>query len=207
VTTILLIRHAVHDEFGQVLSGRREGIPLSPEGLAQARALACNVADRGVTAVHSSPVQRARETAQEIASACGCAMEVSDALDEIDFGGWSGRRFADLAGDPRWEQWNTARETASPPGGESMKAAQMRVFRHLLATSEQYPSGTVVMVTHCDIVRAAVCAVLDLSLDRILSFDVDPGTITRISVTGGRQRLVSLNGAPYDVPILEHRRS
>jgi probable phosphoglycerate mutase len=191
--TILLIRHAAHGHLGDVLSGRQEGIPLAPEGVRQAAALARRLSAAPPDAVQASPVQRAQETAQAIAAECGREVETVAALDEIDFGEWTGRRFAELDGDPAWSRWNTARAEAEAPGGESMAAAQERAMAHLRGAAERHAGGTVAMVTHCDIIRAIVAAVLGLSLDRILRFDVSPATISRIAAGEWGERLMTLN--------------
>lgn len=176
-----------------MLSGRQEGIPLAPEGTSQAAALARLLSATPPDAVQASPVQRAQETARAIAAECGREVETVAALDEIDFGEWTGRRFAELDGDPAWERWNTARAAAEVPGGESMAAAQQRAVVHLRETARRHPGGTVAMVTHCDIIRAIVAAVLGLSLDRILRFDVGPATISRIAAGEWGERLMTLN--------------
>ena len=122
--TILLIRHAAHGHLGSILSGRTAGIPLTEAGVAQARALAVRLADAAPDIVQASPVQRAQETAAAIASTCKRSVETVAALDEIDFGEWTGRAFDDLAGGDAWDAWNSRRSEATPPGGESMAAAQ-----------------------------------------------------------------------------------
>lgn len=192
--TILLIRHAAHGQLGQVLSGRTPNLPLVDAGRQQARTLALRVAaQHDLAAVQSGPLRRARETAAEIAGACGLPVQVIDALHEIDFGAWTARHFSELADDPLWQQWNSQRSTATAPDGESMVAAQERVLRHIRACPDTYPDQVVAMVTHCDIIRAAVSGVLGLSLDRILGFDVDPASVTRIIAGDGGERLISLN--------------
>jgi probable phosphoglycerate mutase len=189
----LLIRHAAHGHIGTTLSGRSEGLPLTADGRRQAQRLARLLASRPADAVHSSPVQRARETAAAIAGECGREVEAVEALDEIDFGDWTGRRFAELAGDPAWTRWNTMRSQATPPGGESMAAAQRRALRHLRETARRFTDGTVAMVTHCDIIRAIVAAVLGLSLDQILRFDCDPASVSRIAIGDWGEKVLTLN--------------
>jgi probable phosphoglycerate mutase len=192
-TTILLVRHAAHGDLGSVLSGRREGIPLSAEGAVQARELGRRIAAAPPDAIHASPVQRAQETAGALADACGRDVQTVAALDEIDFGEWTGRSFADLSGDPAWDYWNSHRSEAQAPGGESMAGAQKRALDHVLDVAARFAGGTVAMVTHCDIIRAIVAAVLGLSLDRILRFDVGPASVSRLAAGDWGARMMSLN--------------
>ncbi|MDZ4308105.1 histidine phosphatase family protein [Allopontixanthobacter sp.] len=118
--TILLIRHAAHAHLGQVLSGRTAGGQLTFEGVKQAQQLARHLAHETITEVHTSPVLRARETAQELAATLGTDARIDDAFNEVDFGEWTGRSFGDLARDSRWRMWNGNRAQARAPDGESM---------------------------------------------------------------------------------------
>lgn len=192
--TILLIRHAAHGHLGAILSGRTAGIPLSDEGRRQAEGLRAALGALPLDLVQSSPIQRARETAAGIAG--DRPIEIVEALDEIDFGDWTGRRFDSLEGDPEWTRWNTLRSQACPPGGESMVQAQQRALDHLRTAAARHPGQTVAMVTHCDVIRALVAGVLGLSLDHILRFDVDPASVTRVVAGEWGERLVSLNERP-----------
>jgi broad specificity phosphatase PhoE len=151
------------------------------------------VAAEDIAAIEASPLRRTQETAAEIAAACGLGVHTQEALNELDFGEWTSRRFVELVGDPDWENWNSRRSAAAPPKGESMIDAQKRVMRHIRDCPRRYPDGIVAMVTHCDIIRAVVAAVLGLSLDHILQFDVEPASVSRIVVGDWGARLLSLN--------------
>src|SRR5215218_4462404 len=122
---LFLARHAQHSEVGRVLSGR-SGIALSGEGREQSRRLAGLCARRGIREIQSSPTPRACQTAELIADALALSVERIDALDEVDFGGWAGRSFAELDQDPLWALWNSERDRHTPPGGESMAIAVQR---------------------------------------------------------------------------------
>jgi len=191
--TILLVRHAAHSQLGRVLSGRVGEVPLSEAGCAQAQRLARRLGGERIDALHTSPVRRAGETAQALGAALGLAPQVAEALDEIDFGAWSGRSFADLEGDPDWQAWNAQRGTALPPGGESMAMVEARVLAHIRAVARRMAGAVVAMVSHADVIRAGVAGILGLSLDRVLAFDVDPASVTRIVAGDWGERLVSLN--------------
>lgn len=168
-------------------------MPLTSRGVEQAQSLARRLLANPPDAIHSSPVQRARETARAIGEACEREVEIAGALDEVDFGDWTGRAFAELEGDEAWRLWNERRSDASAPGGESMSAARDRALRHVHQAAALHAGGTVVMVTHCDIIRALVAAILGLSLDRILQFDVGPASISRIAAGPWGARLKTLN--------------
>ncbi len=191
--TVLLARHGSHGEIGHVLSGRSD-IALSDTGRAEAARLAARLAGVTLGAVHSSPRRRATETAAAVAEGRDLDVLCVDALDEIDFGGWSGRSFAALEDEAEWLRWNAARGSAAIPGGETMIAASRRAVRHI---DELGPDGaTILCVSHCDVIRGVVAHYLGLALDRILSFDIDPGSLSALAIWPGGGRVASLKERP-----------
>lgn len=191
--TILLVRHAAHSQLDRVLSGRSGDVPLSEAGRAQAQRLAQRLGSERLDAVHTSPVRRARDTAQAIAAVANVPEDVAAPLDEVDFGAWSGKRFAELEADPLWHAWNERRSQTVPPGGEAMPAVQQRVLDYLRNVAQEASGRVVAMVSHADVIRAGVAGILGLSLDRVLSFDIDPASVTRIVAGRWGERVMSLN--------------
>ncbi|MBW8784840.1 MAG: histidine phosphatase family protein [Novosphingobium sp.] len=192
--TILLIRHAAHAHLGTILSGRTPGISLSREGESQAARLARQLEGVAIHLLQTSPVQRARETAAAIAASHpGLVAESVPALDEVDFGEWSGRAFIELAADPQWGTWNRDRANATAPRGESMAQAQQRAWSHVEAVALAQSGRTIAMISHCDIIRAVVARVLGLTMDAVLRFDIDPASVSRLAVGAWGAKVLSLN--------------
>ncbi len=193
VLTLLLVRHASHGLLGRVLAGRMPGVNLSEAGRAEATRLAEGLAGRGIRRVLSSPLERTRATAGLVAGRTGCPVEIADEINEIDCGAWTGATFETLAADPRREAWNRSRSTASAPGGESMAAVQARAMGLVQRLAARDHDDTVVLVSHADVVKAIVCDVLGLSLDRHDHLAVDPASVTTLHVWRDYARLVRLN--------------
>jgi broad specificity phosphatase PhoE len=190
-TSVFLVRHGAHAEFGRVLTGRRAGVPLTAEGRAQAAAVADRLVREDIRAVHTSPRERAVETASIIADRLGVAVEIVDALDEIDFGRWGGRDFASLTEDPDWQAWNERRGSAPTPGGETMASAVSRAAGHV--ASLMGSGGGVVCVSHCDIIRGLIADIIGLPLDNLLRFDIDTASLSTLVVGDWGRRVISLN--------------
>jgi len=187
---IYLARHGRHAEVGRVLSGRSP-IALDAEGRAEAEALAERLGHEALASIHSSPRLRALETAEPLARRQGLEARIAPELDEVDFGLFSGRSFADLDGDADWRRWNAERDTFRCPGGATMVEASARALDFLRALPpEETPA---LCVSHCDIIRGVVASVLGLTFDRIFAFDCAPGSLTRIAFDGEQARLLSLN--------------
>ena len=172
-----------------MLSGRGGG-SLTPEGRQQAEQLADRLAGRGIAAIHASPQLRTRETAEAVGRRLGVPVEVVPALDEIDFGAWTGRTFVNLAGDPAWDAWNNRRSVARIPGGETMAEAVARAVGHMRQAASGAP---LLCVTHCDIIRGVVAEGLGLSFDNMLRFDVDPASVSTVLIERRGERVLRLN--------------
>ena len=182
-TRVLLIRHGSHGRLGRVLCGRMGGVTLSDEGRAEAGALARAIKRQGgLAALYSSPLLRARETAEPIGQMLGLPVGIDPDLDELDFGAWSGRTFDDLASDPLWEFWNRQRDHARPPGGETMLEGQVRMVRCLEGLRDLHPDAVVAVVTHADMIKTALAWGLGLTLALHTRFDISPASVSRMAI-------------------------
>jgi probable phosphoglycerate mutase len=197
MTQLLLIRHASHDLLGVALAGWTPGVHLNAAGRREADALAARLADTPHDALCTSPLERARETALAIATRGGPAAEVRDALGEIRFGEWTGRRFAELERDTVFQRFNRDRLATRIPGGESMLEVQARIVRELEALAWRHPGGRVAVVSHGDVIKAAIAHVLGMSLDAIPRFDVSPASISIIAWIPGDPRVLALNDTAH----------
>jgi ribonuclease H / adenosylcobalamin/alpha-ribazole phosphatase len=198
VVRLILVRHAAHLDLGRRLTGRAPGVSLSEAGRRQADALGRSLASEGLAEVQTSPRERARETAAAIAEATGAAVAIAAPLDEIDFGEWTGARFADLDGTPAWDEWNARRATARAPGGESMAEATSRIADHVARIAVERAGACLALVTHSDMIRGLVAHALGLSLDNLLRFEIGPGSLTRVEAAGWGARVISLNEQPCE---------
>lgn len=192
-TAVFLVRHAAHVDLGRRLSGRRDPVPLSPEGVDQTRRLTARMASADLAAVYSSPLDRACATAAAVAAPAGLKVAIAPALDEIDFGAWTGRSFDELGDDPGWVRWNHSRGSARAPGGEGMVAAQVRAVGHVEHVARLHGGSAVALVSHADIIRAIIAHYLGLPLDHLLRFDVDPASVSTMLVGPWGARIVTLN--------------
>jgi broad specificity phosphatase PhoE len=195
--TLLLIRHAAHVELGRTLSGRRRDVALSADGLQQAEIVADLLAVEPIAAVYSSPRERAWYTARELADRLGRKVRAAGGLDEIDFGEWTGLSFDALEGDPAWDQWNSARSIARPPGGESMAEAAERAVAEVERIASEHRGETIAAVSHCDVIRGLIAFYLGLPLDNLLRFDIDPASVSRLVIGDWGARVVSVNERLY----------
>lgn len=168
-------------------------VHLNPTGAAEAAALGRRLAGQRLDLLQSSPQPRAHETAQAIGVPCGLAAELVAAVDEIDLGEWTGQTFAALAGSPAWRRWNEHRAEARPPGGESMREAQARTVDHLETTARRKPGARVAVVSHADVIKAALLHYLGTSLDHHDRIEIAPASISTLVVGPWGAKLIGIN--------------
>ena len=200
MTSFFLIRHAACNGLGQTLWGRTPGICLNEKGQLQAQRLADRFKNMTLNAIYSSPLERALETATELARSMKLEVRKSEAVNEINFGEWTGKSFEWLSGDERWRHFNRHRSLTPIPGGESFLEVQNRIVREIEALAEQHGKARIAIVSHADVIRAAVACFAAMPIDLIDRFEISPCSVTVVSVDPGSATLLTIN-SPVD---LEH---
>ena len=191
-----LLRHGEHGLLGRVLAGRMPGVGMTDRGRAEIASQAERLAGDKIAAIYASPLQRTRESAEIVSARLGLPIEFRDDLLELDFGEWTGATFDSIRADPRWQAWSTQRSLAVIPGGESMRAVQQRVVAALLELNERHLHESVVLVTHGDVIRAALLYALGMPLDFYNRIEIGQGSISTISLGAGGIRVLTLSDRP-----------
>ena len=163
-TRLLLVRHGQIDaNLDQRWHGSTDS-DLTPRGHDQVRRLAAHLArtHRDAVAVHSSPLQRAQQTARPIAAALDVPLILSPGLGEFGIGVFENESYADLAGRHGFFEHIAADVDWAPSGGESLGAVAARVVDAWRSIACAHPDAEVVAVSH----GAAIAAGLALLLDQ-----------------------------------------
>ena len=190
----LLIRHGQNDMVGEKLAGRLPGVHLNEDGKAQARRLAAEIAHLNLKAVYSSPLERARETAEPIARVHGLDVEIAPELIEIDFGDWQGKRLKRLKKDRLWKIVQSKPGDFRFPKGESFAEAQARVAEGLNVLSEKHGKDDLIAcVAHSDVIRLAVAHFLRLSLNEFQRVRISTCSLTVMYLHKGQTFFNAIN--------------
>lgn len=193
MTTVLLIRHASVDAIGRCLAGRATGVRLNAKGQMEAKELAGRLAGINIAGIYSSPLERAIETAQPLSKARGLPVHICNELTDVDYGDWTGKSFGHLDGNPEWRRFNTSRTTTIIPGGEHVTHVRDRMSRAVASICIQYKSSTIAVFSHCDPIRVALVHFAGKSLDSILSFAIDPVSISAVRFSSQKPRILAVN--------------
>ena len=206
-TSLLLARHGRTEANARGVLLGREDPPLDDTGEAQAAALAGALASERfapLVAVVSSPLRRTRRPAEHIAAVAGLEVQVDDRLIELDYGEFEGMPVGGLPQET-WLEWQTDVDFR-PPGGETLSELGARVrdccvhwaelVAELAAESASVPGGggaNVVLVSHVSPIKAAVAWALDAGDDLAWRAHLDPASLTRVLLRGGRPALGLFN--------------
>lgn len=196
MTRFLLIRHATTDAVGQRFSGRLPGVPLNATGQNQAQQLAARLASLPVHAVYTSPLERATQTTEYLCATNGLTPVVEEAFIELDLGEWTNKTFQELHDDPQFHLFNTFRSGTRIPGGELMLEAQARIVAGLQRLAGQHPQQTVAVVSHSDLIKAAVAHYAGIPLDLFQRLEIAPASVSVLEIWAESARLVALNSTP-----------
>lgn len=134
---------------------------LNEAGRAQAAALAHTLGGEGLTAVYTSPLRRASETAAIVAARLGLDVRPLEALREIHVGDWEGLTFGEVR--DRYPESASADWRSGWPGGETYDELAARVLPALVGLADEHPNERILAVTHAGPVRAALAAAMGLS--------------------------------------------
>lgn len=193
---LLLIRHA---ETGHNRDSRVQGqadIPLSDLGLRQAEALGDYLRGRPIAAVVSSPLVRARATAEAVAGPHGLEVRAEPDLMEMNVGEMEGlstsemrERFPDFLA-----EWVTERgPSLEMPGGESLEQVQRRAWRVVERLRAQYGDEMVALVSHNFVLSCLITRALEIPLSEFRRFRLSVSGVTTLRFREDRTVLVQLN--------------
>ncbi len=188
MTILLLIRHGENDTIGKWLAGRTPGIELNQRGRDQAAELGERLGGLPIKAVYSSPLERTLQTAAPLAERLGVTVTEFDPILEIDYGACRGKSFKQLSRTRFWKQVQQAPGDVRFPQGETLGEAQQRVWAGLTALAAAHPAEMVACFTHGDIIRLAVCKILNIAINDFQKMVIATASTTVIALNGQPER-------------------
>ncbi|PWK46355.1 histidine phosphatase family protein [Pleionea mediterranea] len=135
------------------LQGRLDS-PLTEQGIQQANDLAASMTNYSVDAVITSPLLRARRTAEICQQQLNCPILVNDLLQERHFGDWQQQLFDDLTNLPDFENIFFRVTDHCPPNGESALQGAKRLQQALTDLAQQFTKQQLLIITHGDLLRS-----------------------------------------------------
>ena len=160
-TTLVLVRHGETDWNRERRYQGHADTPLNTAGRRQARELATIVRSDGLSAVYTSPLRRASETATIVAAELGLEARELEALREIDVGDWQGLTVDEVRA--QFPEQVAAAWHSGWLGGETYDELSARVLPALLDLGRRHARARVLGVTHAGPIRVALATAAGLS--------------------------------------------
>jgi probable phosphoglycerate mutase len=162
MTAITLIRHG---ETKANVEGLFHGITntrLTQRGLAQAERVAHRLSEthERASAIYSSPLDRAVQTAEVVAGRLSMALRIDPSLQEIDLGEWEGLPFHQLDTEHRLLENLRSDPDYAPHGGESLRQVADRATGAIRRIVEDHPSEQIVLISHGGALCCALASLL-----------------------------------------------
>ena len=206
-TRIIAIRHGETAwNAGSRLQGHQD-VPLNERGRAQAACLAAALADEGISAVISSDLARAAETARAFAQPLGLPLTLDAGLRERGFGTLEGhtydeieQRFPEMA-----RRWRGREPDFGPPGGESLNQLFERAVGAATRWAMAHEGSTIALVTHGGVLDCLYRAALRLELQAPRTWQLGNAAVNRLLHTGEGFTLVGWNDHQH-LAVLERER-
>jgi broad specificity phosphatase PhoE len=172
---LFLIRHGETAwNKDEVFRGRFD-VELNERGREQARLTAGVFSGLVIAAVYSSPLNRAYDTASEIARPHGLPVVIDPALTDIDFGSWQGLSHHQVMQQCPgvYRLWSVAPHKVRFEGGESLDDVRNRALQTIRQLSGRYAGQNVVVVSHRVVNKVLLCAMLGLDNSHFWSLHQD----------------------------------
>jgi len=199
LATMLLIRHAETAWNREKISRGVYDVPQNENGRTQARHLAKALASRKITIAYSSPLSRARETAQITLEPHGIEATVHKGLRDFNYGQWTGLQDHVVAN--KWPEehtlWLTAPHQARPPDGDTLQTVFDRSFDAVKQIAQQHDGQTIALFAHRVVNKLRVLGMLTLRLERFAFIRQDNCCLNEFQRTAQGYVITSLNDTSH----------
>lgn len=200
-TVLWLIRHPEPDEAVRGICYGSLDVPLSPRGIEQAESIGRWLSSRRLQAIYTSPAKRCVDTARCIAAGRSCAVELEDALRELDFGDLEGRSYEEIAAShpDLYREWMERPTEVHFPGGENFKQMADRVISGTRQLVSQHFGQHVAFVTHGGAIRIILAEALGIPPNNVFRIAQHYGAVNCIRYIGSLPTVELLNSG-FETP-------
>ncbi len=152
-TTLIFVRHGQSEANTDKYFAGHYDAPLTALGLQQAEKMTVFLKNYPITAIFSSDLSRASDTALPIASHFRLSVVTDERLREVHAGHWQRKSFSYLDNNSDYMRWRTGASSYAPQGGESISDLFFRVDTAIQEIVQNHPGETVAIVTHATPIR------------------------------------------------------
>lgn len=194
--SIIFLRHGqAKNNIERILTGRTPGVPLTEKGIEQAEKAAKFLEHMNISAIYSSPIERARHTAEIVGKHNSLDITIDDRLIELDMGKFTGVPYDEIFtshGNVFMKFYNGELEIAHN-GVETFSEVKRRVLGIVDHVIENHPNQNVVLVTHMDPIKAMLSTVVDLTPTNLFELIIANASLNIFREYQGKFSISGLN--------------
>ena len=207
MTSIYLVRHGQTAWNKEEIFRGRTDIPLDETGLKQAEMVGQYFKGMEIHRVFSSSLSRAWQTAEKVAEPHNLKVQPLQGILDMSFGNWEGRPHQEIreTDSKTYRQWVETPHLVRLPGGEGLDDVRVRAMAGMEEVIRAHPGKTLVLVTHRDVNKILICAILGLDNSHFWQITQDTTAINLIQHKGGKYILSLMNETCHLKPLREQR--
>jgi len=198
---IIFLRHAqAENNAKRILAGRTEGVHLTKTGIEQAELIAKYLKPLDISAIYSSPIERANHTAEIVAKSKSLGCELDDRLVEIDMGKFTHMNYEDMFakyGNIFLKFYDNDPVIAEQEV-ETFPEVQGRVLDMVNHVVEKHKNENVILVTHMDPIKSMLAKVMDLRPKTLFELVIENASLTIINEQDGKFSPSAINAMDID---------
>ena len=193
---IIFLRHgqAVNNT-KRLLAGRTPGVQLTENGIKQAERIAQFVKPFNISAIYSSPIERAEKTAAIVAKHNSLEYKVDDRLIELDMGKFTGMPYDKIFekhGNVFLKFYDGELEIAHN-GVETFVQVKNRVLSMIDHVKKEHDSENVLLVTHMDPIKAMISTIMNANANSMFELIIENASLTIFKEHQGKLTLSAIN--------------
>ena len=198
---IIFLRHGqAENNTKRILAGRTEGVPLTKIGIEQAEQIGKYLKPIDISAIYSSPIERANNTAKIVAESNSIDYKLDERLTELDMGKFTRMPYDEIfakhgnvflkfySNDPIISKYNV----------ETFPHVQKRVMDMLDYTIKKHDQENVLLVTHMDPIKSVIAKVMDLKPSSLFELIIANCSLTIIKHHDEKLSLSAINAMDAD---------
>ena len=198
---IIFLRHAqAENNTKRILAGRTDGVPLTKVGIEQAERIAKYLKSLDISAIYSSPIERASHTAEIVAKNNSLDYELDDRITEIDMG-----RFTRMNYDDMFAKYGNIflkfyenDPVIAEHEVETFLEVQRRILDMVTHVVKKHKNENVILVTHMDPIKSMLSIVMDLKPKTLFELIIANASLTIIKEQENKFSLSAINAMDID---------
>ena len=198
---IIFLRHAqAENNTKRILAGRTEGVPLTKTGIEQAEQIAKYLAPIDISAIYSSPIERAKHTAEIVAESCSLDVALDERLTEIDMGKFTRMNYDDMFAKYGniFLKFYENDPVISEHEVETFPNVQKRVLDLVDHVLKKHNNENVILVTHMDPIKSMLAKVMNLAPETLFELIIANASLTIVKEQDKKFSLSAINAMDVD---------